>query len=76
MLLTNIPDYVAQNAYEIDTSIKFHIPDHPLYKELNFPYHFREEDFAILDSEGNFAVITAELLDSMNWAIITPHGDI
>jgi hypothetical protein len=69
MLLTNIADHILDKNGELSTTRGFHIPEHPLYKELSFPYYFREEDDVVVDSKGNLAVFTAELIDSFDWDI-------
>jgi hypothetical protein len=69
MLLTNVADFMLDSHGKVRQDIGFHIPNHQLYKSLGFPYYFRDEDFAIVDSYGNLAVMTLELIDSLDWEV-------
>lgn len=76
MLLTNLPDYMLTTEGEVSSEVGFHIPNHILYRELAFPYYFREEDGVIIDSKGQLAVLTLDMLDSLEWEIIDEHSKV
>lgn len=75
MLLTNITDYMLTGDSEIDLALGFHIPNHKQYKELGFPYRYTidaNSNLTVIDSWGNLAVFTENLINSTEWEVFEP----
>ena len=71
MLITNISEYMLDSDNNLIIDWGFHIPNHPNYKELAFPYYFRDENLVIVDKNGDLAIFTYEMLNSFDWEVFT-----
>lgn len=69
MMLNNIFDYMIDDKGEFFRTA-FHIPSHKFYVEVGFPFFIDNESGILYDNSGEPAILTVDLIDSMEWEYI------
>ena len=69
MMLNNIFDYMVDGYGTLEPK-SFHIPDISHYKELGFPFYIDGESGVIMDNLDQPAIMTIDLIDSLEWEVV------